>query len=112
MHAQRVFSPYGSASLWQKDYNGKDNSNYAAHTGSGLSIRDCVHLFCNASLVECSPSTVAGCGPSIAQDQNMRFPSSFFLISEPAPREHSHFESSGAASRTVRRPHRLITTIE
>jgi len=43
---------FGSASLWQRDYNGKDNSNFAVHDGAGARLLDSAFLFGGAGVVE------------------------------------------------------------
>jgi N4-(beta-N-acetylglucosaminyl)-L-asparaginase len=51
-YALNKYGDYGSASLWQKDYNGKDNTNFAVHDGSGPRLMDCAFLFGGAGVVE------------------------------------------------------------
>jgi N4-(beta-N-acetylglucosaminyl)-L-asparaginase len=43
---------HGGASLWQKDYDGKKNSTYAVHDGSGAKLVECASLFEGAGVVE------------------------------------------------------------
>jgi N4-(beta-N-acetylglucosaminyl)-L-asparaginase len=51
-YALNKYGDFGSASLWQKDYNGKDNSNFAVHDGSSPRLVDCAFLFGGAAVVE------------------------------------------------------------
>jgi N4-(beta-N-acetylglucosaminyl)-L-asparaginase len=43
---------YGSAALWQKEYKGKDNAQYAVNDGNGPRLVDCAFLFGGAGVVE------------------------------------------------------------
>ncbi|HUK51729.1 MAG TPA: N(4)-(beta-N-acetylglucosaminyl)-L-asparaginase [Candidatus Binatia bacterium] len=51
-YALNKYGDFGGASLWQKDYNGKDNSDYAVHDGSGARLVDMAFLFGGAGVVE------------------------------------------------------------
>jgi N4-(beta-N-acetylglucosaminyl)-L-asparaginase len=51
-YALNKHGDFGGASLWQKDYNGKDNSTYAVHDGTGARLLDSPFLFGGAGVVE------------------------------------------------------------
>ena len=51
-YALNKHGDFGAASLWQKDYNGKDNSTYAVHDGTGARLLDSPFLFGGAGVVE------------------------------------------------------------
>jgi len=43
---------YGSAALWQKEYKGKENAQYAVNDGNGPRLVDCAFLFGGAGVIE------------------------------------------------------------
>jgi N4-(beta-N-acetylglucosaminyl)-L-asparaginase len=51
-YAVNKYGMHGGASLWQKDYNGKDNTTYAVHDGTGARLVECAFLFGGAGVVE------------------------------------------------------------
>jgi N4-(beta-N-acetylglucosaminyl)-L-asparaginase len=51
-YAVNKYGTYGSASLWQKDYKGKENTHYAVDNGNGPRLMDCAFLFGGAGVIE------------------------------------------------------------
>ena len=51
-YALNKYGDFGGASLWQKDYNGRDNSNFAVHDGAGPRLVDSAFLFGGAAVIE------------------------------------------------------------
>ncbi|HKM91072.1 MAG TPA: N(4)-(beta-N-acetylglucosaminyl)-L-asparaginase [Candidatus Acidoferrales bacterium] len=43
---------YGAASLWQKEYKGKENTQFAVDDGNGPRLADCAFLFGGAGVIE------------------------------------------------------------
>jgi N4-(beta-N-acetylglucosaminyl)-L-asparaginase len=51
-YALNKYGDFGGASLWQKDYNGRENSNFAVHDGIDARLVDCAFLFGGAGVIE------------------------------------------------------------
>jgi N4-(beta-N-acetylglucosaminyl)-L-asparaginase len=43
---------FGGGALWQKDYNGKENTNFAVHDGNGARLVESAFLFGGAGVIE------------------------------------------------------------